>query len=291
MIEILVFVLGLCAGSFVNALVWRLHEQEKGYRGKGKGGREENKAKKSSTLHPTPYTLSIVNGRSMCPHCKHQLAAIDLVPVLSWLALHGRCRYCHKPISTQYPIVELTTGILFVLSFSTLHPTPYTLFYLWLFILTGLVALVVYDLRWMILPNKIIFPLIGLSMAYSLINIVNANQPASAFIATLWSLGVGAGIFYILFQVSNGKWIGGGDVKYGFIYGLILGEPLKSALVIFIGSLIGTLVILPSLLMKKINSRSRVPFGPMLITGTIIMVLYGDKLISVYTNFLTNLYP
>src|SRR3954465_436221 len=100
MIIAVLVVLGLCLGSFVNALVWRLHEQEE-------GGSKKAAAKK----------LSIIKGRSMCPHCKHALKPIDLIPVISWLSLRGKCRYCSKPISIQYPIVELSTALLFVVSY------------------------------------------------------------------------------------------------------------------------------------------------------------------------------
>ena len=89
--------LGLCAGSFVNALVWRLHEQKR-----------SKKADKK---------LSILNGRSMCVHCRHELTWYDLIPLFSWLLLRGKCRYCKKPISWQYPIVELATAAVFVLSY------------------------------------------------------------------------------------------------------------------------------------------------------------------------------
>src|SRR4051794_11351319 len=88
--------LGLCFGSFINALVWRVHEQEKG--------------KKTRNL-------SILHGRSQCPHCGHELAAKDLIPVISWLLLKGKCRYCGQPISRQYPAVEATTSGWFLLSY------------------------------------------------------------------------------------------------------------------------------------------------------------------------------
>src|SRR5690606_2157613 len=99
MIIIFLAILGLCVGSFVNALVWRLRMQESS--GKKKSDRK----------------MSISRGRSMCPHCRHELSAVDLVPVFSWLFLGGKCRYCRKPISKQYPLVELVTSILFIASY------------------------------------------------------------------------------------------------------------------------------------------------------------------------------
>src|SRR5665213_2769212 len=97
MIIALLALLGLVFGSFVNALVWRLHEQEVLL--------EKRKKPSKKQLEK----LSILNGRSMCPHCKHELAIKDLVPLFSWIALKGKCRYCGKPISWQYPVVELLT--------------------------------------------------------------------------------------------------------------------------------------------------------------------------------------
>ncbi|HEX7368051.1 MAG TPA: prepilin peptidase, partial [Candidatus Saccharimonadales bacterium] len=147
MIIVVLTVLGLIFGSFVNALVWRLHEQE----GKSKKSRQQ---------------YSILNGHSMCPNCHHELAAKDLVPVLSWLWLRGKCRYCRKPISWQYPAVELMTGLLFVGSYLwwplSLQGVGLFQFVVWLGFIVGFMALAVYDLRWFTLPNRIVYPLIAL---------------------------------------------------------------------------------------------------------------------------------
>ncbi len=105
-----VAVLGVIFGSFVNALVWRLHEREE-LRAQltELSSRKRFSVKRLNALSSRLQALSVWRGRSMCPHCDHELAAKDLVPVLSWLSLRGRCRYCGKPISRQYPAVELLT--------------------------------------------------------------------------------------------------------------------------------------------------------------------------------------
>jgi prepilin signal peptidase PulO-like enzyme (type II secretory pathway) len=104
MIIAVLVVLGLCFGSFANALVWRVHEQ---------AGQAAKKKPDKKYLKQ----LSVAKGRSMCPNCKHELVAKDLIPVLSWLALGGKCRYCAKPISIQYPLVEVALASLFVVSY------------------------------------------------------------------------------------------------------------------------------------------------------------------------------
>ena len=265
--------LGLSLGSFINALVWRLHEQ----------------SKKSSKLKAQSSKLSIMHGRSMCPNCEHELAVSDLIPVVSWLALRGKCRYCPKPISWQYPLVELLTALLFTLSYlswphfqgRTLEMGEVVVFGLWLLSLTGLVALAVYDLRWMLLPNKIIFPLYGVA---TLMIIVQALQDSSAkpLASAAGGVLIGGGIFYILFQVSKGKWIGGGDVKLGFLLGALVGGPLSAAIMLFLASLIGSLFGGSLLLTHRISRGTRIPFGPFLIIAAIVVVLFGQQLSDWY---------
>lgn len=268
---IVLAVLGLCLGSFANALVWRLHEQ------KGKKPKKE---------------LSILSGRSMCPHCRHELAAKDLVPLFSWLALKGKCRYCGRAISAQYPVVEAAVAALFVASYvwwpEPLHGAQIALFGLWLALLVGLIALVVYDLRWFLLPDRLITPLSTIAAVFAMVNIASANKPAIALIDTVVAVAIGGGIFYLLFQVSKGKWIGGGDVKLGWLLGLITGTPGKAMLFIFIASLLGSLVSLPLLVSKKLKRTSTIPFGPFLIAGTVVTVLFGNDILHWYRQTFIN---
>ncbi len=273
-------VLGLCLGSFVNALVWRLHEQEKGQKSKSKG----RKSTRAQGLRPSK-DLSIIQGRSMCPHCEHELSALDLIPVVSWLTLRGRCRYCPKPISWQYPFVELFTAVLFVFSY-LFWPLAWNApgvvsFSVWLILLTGFVALAVYDLHWMILPNRIIFPL--MYMAAGLVIYLAAEQKdVGILLAAGLSVLIAGGLFYGLFIMSKGRWIGGGDVKLGFLLGLAVQEPAQAFLIIFLASGLGTLVVVPGMALKKVTSKSRIPFGPFLIAGAIIVRLFGAGMIAWY---------
>lgn len=274
MIIAVLIVFGLCLGSFVNALVWRIHEQE-----------EQAKSKKK-TDKKYQARLSIAKGRSMCPDCKHELTAKDLIPVLSWLSLGGKCRYCKKPILVQYPLVELVTACLFVASYiwwpESLEGAQIVVFGFWLAILTGLMALLVYDTRWMLLPNRLIYPLTAVAGLQALIVTSVSDRPLMTLINTLASVVIGGGIFYVLFQVSAGKWIGGGDVRLGWLLGLIVATPAKSILLIFLASLLGTLVSLPLLISKRMKRTSTIPFGPFLIAASVIVVLFGTEILQWY---------
>lgn len=268
---IAVALLGLMCGSFVNALVWRVHEQAS--------------IKKGSKV-AWKRRLSIVHGRSMCPHCKHELAAIDLIPVLSWLSLSGKCRYCKHPIGVQYPIVELLVMALFAVSYVF---WPYELtgsgiayLVIWLIALVILAALAVYDLRWMLLPNRLVFPLTGLGVANAVIAVVQVPR-LSQVLMIAGAVLVAGGIFYVLYQVSSGNWIGGGDVKLGYAIGLLLLDPWLAMLMLFLASVLGCLVALPFLAAKRASLVSKIPFGPYLILATIIVKLFGEQMIQAYT--------
>ncbi len=257
------FVLGLCFGSFVNALVYRTHENSR------------KKTKK----------FSIVNGRSLCVHCRHTLAWYDLVPVLSWLSLRGKCRYCKKPISWQYPLVELASATSFVFSYLFwpygFNLTGLILFGFWVVFLIGFAALFVYDIRWMLLPHKIVYPLLALAVTQVLLHSLLERDPAILLNACFGLLTVG-GLFYVLFQISGGKWIGGGDVKLGFMLGLLAGGFFEGLLVIFLASLIGTVVSIPILGFGKSALKKRIPFGPLLLTAFVLVYLFGSDIIAWY---------
>jgi leader peptidase (prepilin peptidase)/N-methyltransferase len=277
MIITVLIVFGLCLGSFVNALVWRLHEQD-----------IESSKKKPSKSYLKD--LSISKGRSMCPDCHHTLSTIDLVPVLSWVSLRGKCRYCHKPVSKQYPVVELTTMGLFVLSY-LYWPVAFThaqvvFFILWLVLLVGFMALIVYDLRWMLLPDRIVFPLGVVAAAMALITISTNARPSHAALSVALAVAVGGGIFYLLYQISGGRWIGGGDVKLGWLLGLVVATPAKAMLFIFIAAVAGSAITLPMLASGCMKRTSNIPFGPFLIAGAVVSLLIGTRILDWYQNML-----
>ena len=269
MIIAVLTVLGLCMGSFVNALVYRLRLQE--------------------TNPKLSKKYSILKGRSICPDCKHGLAAKDLVPLISWLLLKGKCRYCKKPISAQYPLIEAATATIFVISYvfwpEELTGVNILGFIVWLPVSVGLIALAVYDIRWMILPNKIIFPLYILVVG----NIFTQSVIASDYnlvVSSFWGVVVGGGIFYVLFQISGGRWIGGGDVKLGFLLGSITGGPVLAFMMLFIASLLGSIFSVPLILKTRLGARTKIAFGPFLILSAMIVTLFGEKIIDLYNNLL-----
>ena len=138
---LLIFLFGLSVGSFLNCVVFRL--------GKKQG---------------------FINGRSYCPFCKHFLVWYDLIPVLSFIILYRCCRYCKKRISYQYPLVELATGILFVLILITNNQLSIISYFYYLLITCFLVIIFVYDLKHFIIPDKILYPAIAISFLYLIIN-------------------------------------------------------------------------------------------------------------------------
>lgn len=290
MLLVVLILLGLCFGSFVNALCWRLRQQQLTADSRQQLAKE-GKNKKLSVIgyQLTAKDLSIWKGRSMCPHCKHTLATLDLIPVLSWLWLKGKCRYCHEPISWQYPLVEVATAALFVISYlfwpySVSGTQNLLLFGFWLVLLVGFMALIVYDSRWMLLPDKIVYPLIGVALLQLTVQLAFFDAGFSALTAAVWGVLVIAGFFYALFQVSGGRWIGGGDVKLGVILGLVVGGPVNSLLVLFLASLLGSLVAAWLLITKKLRRNSQIAFGPFLIVATIIVYLFGAAIVSWYKN-------
>lgn len=256
MIVISLIILGLVFGSFINALVWRTHEKK-----------------------------SVMHGRSMCPHCRHELSAKDLVPLLSWLALGGRCRYCRQPISYQYPLVEAATASLFAVSYlywprdiGDSYEVAY--FGLWLVSLVLMIAMAVYDLKWMLLPDKFNWPFV----LSALLSVAVLGQIDTTLLGRQVGGGVAAWTFFAaLYYGSKGRWLGGGDVKYALGMGLWLGlgKVLVGVLAAFYAA---CLVVLPLLLMRIIQRRQPVPFGPFLIAGTIIAMIFGQDLIDWYKN-------
>ena len=273
MVVFILLVVGLVFGSFVNALVWRLYKQS------------HLKNKKSKERY------SIVEGRSICPNCSHELAPIDLIPVVSWLLLKGKCRYCHKPISIQYPLVELLTALLFIFSYlfwpSGFHGHGLFEFVLWLGFIVGFVALGVYDFRWKILPNRITYLLAVIAILQVIILATVFHSGLETLIKAFWGEVIIAGLFYVLFEVSREQWIGGGDVKLGITLGALAGGFEQAIMVIFFASFLGSLYGVPLLMRQKGKKGSpHIPFGPFLLISMVVVRLFGAVLLNHYRQFI-----
>ncbi len=244
---ILIFILGLAVGSFINVLIDRNSTDE-----------------------------SIIFGKSHCDNCKKNIAWYDLIPVLSFIFLFGKCRYCKSRLSLYYPTVELSTGILFVATFYFLPSTSYFLLSILysLFIVASLISIFFIDLKYGIIPDKIVYPAIAVSFLYLLY-----AMPYTLYSHLLSALGAFV-FFLILFLVTRGRGMGVGDIKLAFLMGLILGFP-EIVVALYLAFLTGAVAGVILILWRKKKLRgSTIPFGPFLVLGTILSLFYSDFFIK-----------
>ena len=236
----LIGLIGLVLGSFVNVLIYRLN-----------------------TLGVPKFW----QGRSFCPNCKHTLNWFDNIPVISFIVIRGRCRYCKKPISWQYPVVELTTAIAFVL---LVQLGKLDLIY---FILT-IVFLVIFfsDVIYGLIPDEMIYLGVFIAIVYQLAASPSLLAP-SLLIAILVRFG-----FLLIVWLTKYKGMGLGDIKLGFLMGLVLGWP-RILIAIWAGFIVGGLVSVVLLVLKRLRLSATIPLGPFLIIGTLISALWTDKIL------------
>jgi len=249
-----IFIFGLIMGSFLNCLIYRL--------GIKKG---------------------FLFGRSFCPKCRHELKWKDLIPVLSFSFLKGECRYCKKKISWQYPLVELGTAVLFVLTFHYWYPFSnlysFITFAYLIISVCFLIIIFVYDLKHFLILDKIIFPTIFVSLVY---NIFNIND----LFFNILPAAVGASLFFFfIFLASKGKWLGFGDVKLAFFLGLLLGFP-NILVGLFLSFFIVFIIGVGLIILKGKNLKTEVPFAPFLVIGTFIALFWGEKILDWYLSFI-----
>lgn len=233
-----------------------------------------------------------MRGRSFCPHCHRQISWFDLIPVISFFILRGRCRYCRKKISWQYPFVELATGLLFVLIFNFQLPIASFYQFIGLIYLLAvscfLVVIFVYDLKHYLIPDKVIFPAIAAVFTYRIFeffsNKPNGDLNFQFLVFPFFAAVLASSFFLVIFLVSRGKWIGFGDVKLAFFLGLFLNWPNILAglfFSFFLGALTGTFLII----LRKKNLKSEVPFAPFLVIGTLLSFFAGEAFMDWYFAF------
>lgn len=279
----IIAVLGLMMGSFAGATVWRLRAKQL-VEDKALG--EKVDKKEFDKLVPlTKHTIA--TDRSQCLHCGHVLKWYDLIPLFSWLSTKGKCRYCHKQIGWFEPLIEIGTALLFVVSFMQWpHPLTDTFaviyFLLWLVVCVMLVILFAYDLRWYILPDKVVFPLIAVSGIMALFSVMQMHDIGMAILNLCLSVAILSGLYLLLWVLSKGAWIGFGDVKLGLALALLVGQWQLAFIALFAANVIGCLIVIPGMFSGKISRKTRVPFGPLLIAGGIISMLWGHSIVQWY---------
>jgi prepilin signal peptidase PulO-like enzyme (type II secretory pathway) len=237
MLTIIMAVFGLMLGSFLSVLLERL-------------GRKEG----------------IVAGRSECPHCQHILAWYDLVPLLSYVILLGRCRYCRAKISMLYPVLEMVMALVLG-GYVFLYGVGGSWAIVDLIVLFGLVALFFFDLRYQILPDIITGALVGLVVVRL---VTSRPDMLTNAIATAVLLG---GILTLLYLVSHGRWFGFGDVKLAVLMGLLFGYPGTvgvTLLAVWAGALVGVGLMLT----RRANMKTALPFGSFWTAVAIITILW-----------------
>ncbi len=260
---IIIFVLGLVVGSFLNVVINRLNINQ-----------------------------NLASPRSYCPKCKHQLNFWDLIPIFSFIFLRGKCRYCQKKISWQYPLVELATGISFILIFfKFVNINNINLDFvvileqllIYFFFTSILIIIFVYDLKHYLIPNKIIYPAILITL---LIQILPIPEYPSISISSLIIGSLIPGIFFlILVLVSKEKWMGAGDIKLGFLSGLIVGYP-NILVTLFISFVVGAIIGIILIISKKKALKDKMPYGTLLTFATFATILFGSQVIDWYLGFL-----
>jgi len=249
MLPLFIFILGVCIGSFLNVAIFRVHE-----------GR------------------SVINGRSKCKTCEEPISAYDLIPVLSYFILRGRCRKCKNVISWQYPLVEFVTGILFLLFYFKFNDSSiegmYTFVRDWIFI-AFLIVIFVYDLKHMYILDRFTIPAMIVAIIF---NLWLGTVPAMSLITGAVVLG---GFFYLQFVISNGAWVGGGDIRMGALMGLMLG--LNQGLVaLFLAYLLGAIIGIMLLLTKRVGRKTPIAFGTFMAIGTAVILFFGDAPLQWY---------
>lgn len=242
----LCLLLGLVVGSFLNVCIWRLPREE-----------------------------SIIRPGSHCPGCGAPLGARDLVPVLSWVFLRGKCRYCGAKISPRYPAVELLTGVLFVWCFLRFGLSPQLAPAL--VFSAFMVAITFIDLDHQIILDGMLALLAAAGLGQGLW----LGQPGWADM--LIGSGVGGGLLLVLAVVSGGG-MGGGDVKFAAALGFWLGWP-GILLCLLISFVAGGAISLFLLLAKLRGRKDFIPFGPFIALGAWVALLYGRKILSWYWGF------
>ncbi|WP_408007093.1 prepilin peptidase [Pseudalkalibacillus sp. A8] len=237
------FILGLVMGSFFNVVGLRV-----------------------------PKKKSIVQPGSHCVHCLKPLKPIDLVPLLSYLFTRGRCRYCKKQVSVIYPVIELTTGLLFMFSYHQFGLS--SMLFGSLILLSLLLIIFVSDLFFMLIPNKILLFFAPFIILYRVW--IPTDPWWDAWIGSL----IGFSLLFLIAVISKGG-MGGGDIKLFALLGLMFGWK-SILLVLFLASLFGSIVGISLFATKKVKRKQHIPFGPFIVAAAIVTLFWGEPILRWY---------
>ncbi|HOX97134.1 MAG TPA: prepilin peptidase [bacterium] len=233
LIAILLFIAGASIGSFLNVVIERTQQRR-----------------------------SFWQGRSFCNHCNHQLVWYDLIPLVSFLSLGAKCRYCRKKLSWQYFCLEVLTGLGFVAVAWRFAPHGYGFLAFWLLLFSFLVVIFVYDLKYQYIYDRFSLPALALVILAQII-----WQPLTWWQFLLGGV-AGAGVYLALYFLSQGKDIGGGDIRLGALIGFFVG--LKALLYVLLYSYFIALLVLLIYLLVKRKKIKYLPLGPFLISGLLL---------------------
>ncbi len=287
MTEIVVYIalvlVGACLGSFAGATVWRLRARQLATDKKQKRPVDHKEYTRLKKL----LGHSLTKDRSQCLHCGYTLRWYDLIPIFSWLSLKGKCRECRKSIGWFELLIELGMVAFFVLSYA-FWPMPLETgfdiahFILWLAAGVLLGILFAYDFKWFLLPDVVV---IALGVVGVAITVMSGFQTGD-WLGTLWtaigSIGILSGLYLVLYVASRGRWIGFGDIKLGVGLALLLTDWQLALVALFLANLIGCLVVIPFMVTGKLKRNSHVPFGPLLIAGTVLAWFVGWPVLEWY---------
>jgi len=252
---IVLFVLGISIGSFLNVLIDRL-----------------------------PLGIDVVKGRSHCDYCHHHLSWFELIPIVSWLIQLGRSRCCHKKLSIQYPLIELVIGVGFVYLYQWFGISGMSVSFIAAAVLFfASVGIFVVDLKTECIPEVFIY--LGFVSAITLLYpfvipcLIGSYATCTMLLHTyLIPASIGAGFFFLLWFFSKGRAMGDGDIYVAGIIGLALGYP-KLIIAYYVAFLTGSIVGVILILVRKKGMKSHIPFGPFLILGLGIASLYGTQIL------------
>lgn len=220
-------------------------------------------------------------GRSRCPHCGDTIATRDLIPLISFLLLSGQCRSCKKQISWRYPLFEALTTLVFLLVFTRVHG-PWALLLSVIIASYSLLLIAFYDFVSQRIPDAFIVILFLAALSAAL---VQSMELSTALRDAFLGAAIPFTFFGLLWLLSDGRWIGSGDILLGTSIGILLGVSL-TIVSLFLAYMLGALVASILIMTKRVRKNHTIAFGPFLVTGTLVALFFGETLLREYQRLL-----